>query len=79
MTEKKIKKIVASEEKKDLKKVKKTTDQIEATLEKELEGVVGEEEGNQIKTMPMIPLRGLSIFPYMVLHFDIGKIGRAHV
>ncbi|WP_027399583.1 endopeptidase La [Anaerovorax odorimutans] len=24
-------------------------------------------------TMPMIPLRGLSIFPYMVLHFDIGR------
>lgn len=23
--------------------------------------------------MPMIPLRGLSIFPYMVLHFDIGR------
>ncbi len=24
-------------------------------------------------TMPMIPLRGLLIFPYMVLHFDIGR------
>ncbi|MDR0852052.1 MAG: endopeptidase La [Clostridiales Family XIII bacterium] len=23
--------------------------------------------------MPMIPLRGLSIFPFMVLHFDIGR------
>lgn len=23
--------------------------------------------------MPMIPLRGLSIFPYMVLHFDVGR------
>lgn len=29
------------------------------------------EESNEI--MPMIPLRGLSIFPYMVLHFDIGR------
>jgi ATP-dependent Lon protease len=28
---------------------------------------------NSVKTMPMIPLRGLSIFPYMVLHFDIGR------
>ncbi len=25
------------------------------------------------ETMPMIPLRGLTIFPYMVLHFDIGR------
>ncbi len=23
--------------------------------------------------MPLIPLRGLSIFPYMVVHFDIGR------
>lgn len=30
-------------------------------------------EENIIKSMPMIPLRGLSIFPYMVLHFDIGR------
>lgn len=29
------------------------------------------EDANRI--MPMIPLRGLSIFPYMVLHFDIGR------
>ena len=28
---------------------------------------------NSLRTMPMIPLRGLSIFPYMVLHFDIGR------
>ncbi len=33
-----------------------------------------EEDGDSIiKTIPMIPLRGLSIFPYMVLHFDIGR------
>ncbi|NLK71803.1 MAG: endopeptidase La [Clostridiales bacterium] len=24
-------------------------------------------------TLPMIPLRGLSVFPYMVLHFDVGR------
>ncbi|MPN21751.1 hypothetical protein SDC9_169131 [bioreactor metagenome] len=23
--------------------------------------------------MPIIPLRGISIFPYMVLHFDVGR------
>ena len=23
--------------------------------------------------LPMIPLRGLSVFPNMVLHFDIGR------
>ena len=26
-----------------------------------------------IKLLPLIPLRGMSIFPYMVLHFDIGR------
>lgn len=25
------------------------------------------------RTLPLIPLRGLSIFPYMILHFDIGR------
>ncbi|OPJ56317.1 endopeptidase La [Alkalithermobacter paradoxus] len=24
-------------------------------------------------TLPIIPLRGLSVFPYMVLHFDVGR------
>ena len=23
--------------------------------------------------LPLIPLRGLSVFPYMVLHFDVGR------
>jgi len=27
----------------------------------------------EIKVIPLIPLRGLSIFPYMVLHFDVGR------
>ena len=30
-------------------------------------------EDNGLITLPMIPLRGLSIFPNMVLHFDIGR------
>jgi ATP-dependent Lon protease len=28
---------------------------------------------DRVKVVPMIPLRGLAIFPYMVLHFDIGR------
>ncbi|GAU78245.1 endopeptidase La [Fusibacter sp. 3D3] len=27
----------------------------------------------RIVNMPLIPLRGLSVFPYMVLHFDVGR------
>ena len=25
------------------------------------------------RTLPLIPLRGLAVFPYMVLHFDVGR------
>ncbi|MGE5630312.1 MAG: endopeptidase La [Caulobacteraceae bacterium] len=28
---------------------------------------------DNIKKLPLLPLRGLSIFPYMVLHFDVGR------
>jgi len=28
---------------------------------------------SNIKRLPLLPLRGLSIFPYMVLHFDVGR------
>lgn len=28
---------------------------------------------NKILNMPLIPLRGLSVFPHMVLHFDVGR------
>ena len=28
---------------------------------------------NQYKELPLIPLRGLTLFPYMVLHFDVGR------
>ena len=31
------------------------------------------EENGKIINIPLIPLRGLSIFPYMVLHFDVGR------
>ena len=27
----------------------------------------------ETKTLPLIPLRGLTVFPYMVLHFDVGR------
>lgn len=26
-----------------------------------------------LKILPLIPLRGITIFPYMVLHFDVGR------
>lgn len=28
---------------------------------------------SEIRELPMIPLRGLTLFPYMVLHFDVGR------
>ena len=24
-------------------------------------------------TLPLVPLRGMTIFPYMVIHFDVGR------
>lgn len=27
----------------------------------------------ELKILPLIPLRGITIFPYMVLHFDVGR------
>jgi len=32
-----------------------------------------DEYGTGLSVMPLIPLRGLTVFPYMVLHFDIGR------
>ncbi|MBM7615205.1 endopeptidase La [Alkaliphilus hydrothermalis] len=32
-----------------------------------------QEENQQTRKLPMIPLRGLTVFPYMVLHFDVGR------
>lgn len=31
------------------------------------------ENNNKNIELPLIPLRGLSVFPYMVLHFDVGR------
>jgi ATP-dependent Lon protease len=31
------------------------------------------EQDKKTVNLPLIPLRGLSIFPYMVLHFDVGR------
>ncbi len=31
------------------------------------------ENGKKIERLPLIPLRGLSVFPFMVLHFDVGR------
>lgn len=31
------------------------------------------EKKERIKRLPLLPLRGLNIFPYMVLHFDVGR------
>ena len=31
------------------------------------------EKVEKVLNMPLIPLRGLSVFPYMVLHFDVGR------
>jgi len=30
-------------------------------------------ENGEVRAMPLLPLRGLSIFPHMVLHFDVGR------
>jgi ATP-dependent Lon protease len=41
-----------------------------------MEKVKRQEHENNIVTsreLPLIPLRGLTIFPYMVLHFDVGR------
>ncbi|MDR5658666.1 endopeptidase La [Serpentinicella sp. ANB-PHB4] len=32
-----------------------------------------EEKSIKTRTIPLIPLRGVTIFPYMVLHFDVGR------
>ncbi|MCD6435347.1 MAG: endopeptidase La [Clostridiales bacterium] len=31
------------------------------------------ENKSKYETLPLIPLRGLSVFPFMVLHFDVGR------
>lgn len=48
------------------------SDEIES-VEESTEKIVEEVVDDTIKELPMIPLRGLSVFPNMVLHFDIGR------
>ena len=31
-------------------------------------------KSNIISNMPLLPLRGIVVFPYMILHFDVGRI-----
>jgi ATP-dependent Lon protease len=32
-----------------------------------------DEQGMQTKKLPMVPLRGMNVFPYVVMHFDVGR------
>lgn len=52
---------------------KKIDTDLEDDLTAEIEEALAGDTKTAVRTMPMIPLRGLSIFPYMVLHFDIGR------
>ena len=49
----------------------------EINIKEELDELISEMEGDiedeNLLTLPMIPLRGLSVFPNMVLHFDVGR------
>ena len=29
--------------------------------------------GQKTRLIPLLPLRGLVVFPYMILHFDVGR------
>ncbi|MGI6703781.1 MAG: endopeptidase La [Clostridia bacterium] len=31
------------------------------------------EQSKKTKVLPLLPLRGISVFPYMMLHFDVGR------
>ena len=47
-------------------------EQVPESEAEELEETAFTEE-SEVVDLPMIPLRGLSVFPNMVLHFDIGR------
>ena len=51
-------------------KNRKETEEVLAFEEPEQDTKTTDEE---VLTLPMIALRGLSVFPNMVLHFDIGR------
>jgi ATP-dependent Lon protease len=77
------KKVILNKLKDELEKALDDSDELfsnfeklEAEVEEEVEEAEEQEQeqdddGSRI--LPMIPLRGLSIFPSMVLHFDIGR------
>jgi len=79
MTEEKVKKIRKKTDKmlesaeQDEKESEKESEKEEDELTAEIEEALAEDINLAVRSMPMIPLRGLSIFPYMVLHFDIGR------
>jgi ATP-dependent Lon protease len=72
MTEEKVRKS-GKKTGKDVENESNNEEFIKENLEKEINEELTDVRDNSVKPMPMIPLRGLSIFPYMVLHFDIGR------
>lgn len=79
MTEEKVKK-TGKKTSKELESAKQNENESEKESKKEedeltaeIEEALAEDINLAVRSMPMIPLRGLSIFPYMVLHFDIGR------
>ncbi|MFA7662146.1 MAG: LON peptidase substrate-binding domain-containing protein, partial [Anaerovoracaceae bacterium] len=64
---------MSEKDKKDIKKEKETDMQKSLVEQVGESGEELEEDGSNVATLPMIPLRGLTIFPNMVLHFDIGR------
>lgn len=47
-------------------------DMAEQTAEKK-KGRRRKKSNNRLRRIPCLPLRGLTVFPYMVLHFDVGR------
>ncbi len=64
---------MSEKDKKDIKKEKEVEKQKPLVDQVGDSGEELEEGGSNVATLPMIPLRGLTIFPNMVLHFDIGR------
>ena len=59
----------------DIDGTKETDEEKEVNQEKcdSENAEIQEEADEMVRDYPMIPLRGLSVFPNMVLHFDIGR------
>jgi hypothetical protein len=76
MTEDKDKKIEITHDEEKEKVENDLKNKIESkeadTTEENEDDSTDSDNADLVRAMPMIPLRGLSIFPYMVLHFDIG-------